>query len=94
MVVLYCYGGGCSTSITDSKFDTNHATQSGGGIFGSQAILNVENSQFINNSADLTSGTGGAISMWYIGHAPLTTEISHSTFTENEASRMVVLCCY
>ena len=77
------YGGGIYSfgrSIKDCKFITNHATKSGGAIFGAKvvsfAIYSISNCTFKSNKATLH---GGAIRAYY------SFNISNSVFNKNKA---------
>ena len=50
--------GGCTANITNSTFDSNHATHSGGAVYGFYSTVIVDSSIFTNNSADLVQGKG------------------------------------
>src|SRR5215213_2358991 len=77
------FGGGAVASanatvftISDSTFDSNSTTLGGGALYPNGNSATIENSTFINNSAD----TGGAI------HSNATSvNVSNSTFVGNSA---------
>src|SRR5215207_3647909 len=77
------YGGGAVSntyastfSITDSTFDSNSSTLGGGALYSNGNSTTVENSTFLNNSAD----TGGAI------HSNANSvDVNNSTFVGNSA---------
>ena len=73
---------GGNFSAYDSVFTNNIASESGGAIFTSHSIVNIEGSTFTNNKAHEIDGWGGAVYLDYE-----TATIDNSTFTDNVAGK-------
>ena len=73
---------GGNFSAHDSVFTNNIASESGGAIFTSHSIVNIEGSTFTNNKAHESDGWGGAVYLDYE-----TATIDNSTFTDNVAGK-------